>query len=493
MRINAKLNGLATRIALQNFFYPRYVYTPYTLFNKEIMKGDFYMKRFFILTFLLVLTVSTMTSAEEISINLRTSEKMEALTFLNSISDDTVLSEKYQDVKKEWRSLFTADSIAQNSLKIWMGRGISLSYLFSTVCGNQLSDIIKALGNPDQTFRQMENEFDEPAYKEAFEYLKKYYEELLIYLKFLQQNNFVDFWHKKYSDPLQTAIEKSQQILDRIDTNKLKEMLILFLNKHNYLEISEINIYITAFSGFYGYQLMGLNIGISSDVVENLPFLLSHELCHKFNPSQEILDAQTNLAESDDYYKNSFNRIYHTYREGQEEEYVYAAGLYISVMSNLMTRKGALRKIKFAYYNPQNIGDAGVPLSAIIYEKLLQTPIDSNFDYNRFINNLYKNKDISAGNIQEKYEKIMSDIAGIAGMKIEIQDGNTIVTRLFEGYPAYEAGLKVGDKITKIASTTLKNKSLDEVLDLLAGPKGEKKTIMVERDEIVLNYKFCLK
>ena len=53
------------------------------------------MKKIFILTFLFVLTVSTMASAEKVTINLITSEKMEALTFLNAISDDAVFSERY--------------------------------------------------------------------------------------------------------------------------------------------------------------------------------------------------------------------------------------------------------------------------------------------------------------------------------------------------------------------------------------------------------------
>ena len=452
------------------------------------------MKRFSILAFSLALTVFAVASDEGVTINLRTSEKMEALTFLNAISDDTLLSEPYKDVKNEWRTLFSTNPAAQNALNIWIGRGISLSYLLSTVCGDQLSDLIKALKNQEQTFHQIEKEFDEPAYKDALEYLKKHHEELLIYLNFLQRNNFIDLWHKEYLEPIHASIKKGQQILDRFDLNKFKEMLVLFQNNHSYSEISEINIYITAFSGFYGYQLMGLNTGISSAVVEDLAFLLPHELCHKFNPSQENMSALINLAKRDEYYKNAFNRIYLTHKEGQEEEYVYAAGLYISVMSNLMTKRGALRKIKFAYHNPQNIKDAGVPLAAIIYERLLrQDSIDSNFDYNRFISDLYKNGDINAGSIQKKYEKIISDIAGIAGMKIEIKDGSAVITRLFKGYPAYEVGLKAGDKILKINNTTLEGNSLDEVLDLLAGPKGEKEIIKVEREDTVLNFKFCLK
>lgn len=71
---------------------------------------------------------------------------------------------------------------------------------------------------------------------------------------------------------------------------------------------------------------------------------------------------------------------------------------------------------------------------------------------------------------------------GGLGIEVSIRDGVLTVIAPLEGTPAWEAGLKAGDKILSISNQSTKNMSLGEAVRLMRGPIGKKVTLTVWRE-----------
>lgn len=70
------------------------------------------------------------------------------------------------------------------------------------------------------------------------------------------------------------------------------------------------------------------------------------------------------------------------------------------------------------------------------------------------------------------------------GMSVQGRNGKTIVMAPFVGSPAYKAGLRPGDVITKVNDTSTDNLDSTKVADLLKGPKGTPVQITVSREGV---------
>ena len=98
----------------------------------------------------------------------------------------------------------------------------------------------------------------------------------------------------------------------------------------------------------------------------------------------------------------------------------------------------------------------------------------------------------------EDYRLMTTGEYGGIGALIRKIDEYVYITEPYEDNPAFEAGLKAGDRILRIEGIDMKNKSSEEVSSALKGPKGskieveierfggDKKKISVQRDEIKL-------
>ena len=71
---------------------------------------------------------------------------------------------------------------------------------------------------------------------------------------------------------------------------------------------------------------------------------------------------------------------------------------------------------------------------------------------------------------------------GGVGIEITIKDGWLTVVSPIEDTPAYEAGIKAGDKIVKIDGKSTKDMSMMEAVKLIRGPKGTKVTLTIWRE-----------
>src|SRR5262245_14002654 len=67
------------------------------------------------------------------------------------------------------------------------------------------------------------------------------------------------------------------------------------------------------------------------------------------------------------------------------------------------------------------------------------------------------------------------------GIQIVSASGDVTATRVFEGSPAYKAGIRLGDIISRIAGESAKGWTNDQAMGKLRGPKGTSVNIEITR------------
>jgi carboxyl-terminal processing protease len=84
---------------------------------------------------------------------------------------------------------------------------------------------------------------------------------------------------------------------------------------------------------------------------------------------------------------------------------------------------------------------------------------------------------------KEFKDEMKGDFEGV-GMEIGVRDSQLIVISPLKGTPAYNAGIKAGDKILKIDDKTTENMSAEEAARLIRGEKGTAvKLTILRKDE----------
>jgi carboxyl-terminal processing protease len=85
----------------------------------------------------------------------------------------------------------------------------------------------------------------------------------------------------------------------------------------------------------------------------------------------------------------------------------------------------------------------------------------------------------------EDTKRFIEDVKGTfegVGMEIGIREGGLQVIAPLEGTPAQRAGLRPGDKIMKVDDTLTADLTLDEVVNLIRGPKGTEVRLVIYRE-----------
>lgn len=78
-------------------------------------------------------------------------------------------------------------------------------------------------------------------------------------------------------------------------------------------------------------------------------------------------------------------------------------------------------------------------------------------------------------------ESVNGEFSGI-GVQIEKQDDYVVIVAVFDGTPAQEAGLKVGDKIIAANGQSLIGKTTDDAVKLIRGQEGTTVVVDIMRD-----------
>ena len=68
------------------------------------------------------------------------------------------------------------------------------------------------------------------------------------------------------------------------------------------------------------------------------------------------------------------------------------------------------------------------------------------------------------------------------GMEVSTRNGKTVVIKPFSGSPAYKAGLRPGDIISKVDGKSADNLTTTEVADMLKGPRGTTVHVSITRE-----------
>jgi len=90
---------------------------------------------------------------------------------------------------------------------------------------------------------------------------------------------------------------------------------------------------------------------------------------------------------------------------------------------------------------------------------------------------------------KKAYDRLMVRTKGNyggLGMLIGMVEGWVTVISPFEGTPAWKAGLKPGDRVTKIDGTSMKGITVDEASNKMRGIPGTEVTITIVREGITV-------
>ncbi len=410
------------------------------------------------------------------------SEKLDAATFLNAISDEPRFNGPWKAVRETWRPKIEADPEAAPAFSRWLGRGIQLAYLLSILPEEDLDGVINRLEAPDDALAAIEAGIDEPAYLRVFEDLEKDVEGVRTILTFLKREGFAEVRSKKLDALPLLARVWLDDLRDRRYAAQLASWIETFTGRS--IPDRCMRIYVLVFAQPLSFQLAGFAVGWSSDPT-NANGILVHEFLHKFNPSAANVELMEHLAKEDDFYRDAFDRIYGEFHEGREEEFVEAAARHV-IERMWPCRVRNLRSMKFEFFSEKTrVG--GVPLAAILYEELGKAQVGpGRFDYNTFLGRALG--DLKPGTIEERYLQVLRPVAGTAGMVIR---ENGSIERVFEGFPAADAGLRAGDMLLQVNAVDVAGWSREEVLDRLAGEPGKQIDLLVRRgnDEVRVSFK----
>jgi carboxyl-terminal processing protease len=132
-------------------------------------------------------------------------------------------------------------------------------------------------------------------------------------------------------------------------------------------------------------------------------------------------------------------------------------------------------------------------LDLIQEEGLYQTESDANLRYDAIRGLLIGLGDphaaLLAPPVSSRFDADFAGESGVIGMVHGFADGVVVITHIFEGEPAANAGLQVNDKIISVDDLIITPlTSLTEISYMIRGPVGEPVHLVIEREGEVLTF-----
>lgn len=433
--------------------------------------------------------------AQGTSIPVKTSEKLEAILMLDALADgDDPAKSEYPKLKELIRPALDSDPQAKSGFDAWKGEGIHLCTLLVDVGGETLDGLVGAFAKPDEACALAEKGLDDPACRPTLDKLKKDSAHLLAFLNFLQKMPWGNFYQNQLADMLVKGRLQCMEALQKVDEAKLRAALAPYAGA---IDPAPIEVWLTNFSGSASYRLRGNRIGLSYVLAPSAPLSLCREFCRRFVPTEATLASLKTLAEKDEFYGRAAKRIHGDLKEPAGEDFLEAAWLQTLTTLGLLTRKGALRNLKFSHSIPPGMPpeSAGAPVAGIVFGELSAAPPGAGFAYDAFLQKLFADGKLAAGTVQAKYEEAIAEVLGIAGISTELtKDGRLMIAKVIPGLPAEAGGMLVGDELIKVDDfAILPPIDLNVVMDHLAGRRGDERTLGVRRLDKTVDVKFKLK
>ncbi|MEK7484753.1 MAG: hypothetical protein AABZ60_10535 [Planctomycetota bacterium] len=438
------------------------------------------MKRKFSVYWLLLVLFAYHSGLYAQTIQIKTSELFEAFFLLNHIGNDSDPNPEVQFWKKH------RSEDARKAVFLWEGRGKDLATLLYPMREKTLATFVEELKNPTAIQARL-MAVHSPETPE-FLYFQKYHSSLLTYLETLQNAQFRDFWLGQYGTSLQETLQKIRTHFSEFDRDAFSKGFRWFSGTELPTR-SELNLYVIALSNNEKLILTEGDTLFSANLFSELPSAWAHLLFQKIPIGSENLE-QVKLLSQKKYYRKISQRIH--IAQPLSEEYRLAASLYLALQSKILSVREAMFQLKMAYPHSEDPFDTGSPLAAIIFKRLMETPLDSYPNYDEFLTDLWKSQTIPVNYLQRNAQEIWEEVAGNAGIFLQEEQNTFKIGMVLTGYFAEMTGLQKGDLLLNIDEISLENKTLSEVLSLLAGYHGEEKTLTLKRAEEVLVQKIYL-
>lgn len=408
----------------------------------------------------------------------RYAEALDAATLLNAVSDEHLFNRTWTALRAEWQPRFLQDPTMKGSFLRWRGRGIQLAYLLSALPDLSLGAVIDRLADPALVHADLEAWMDEPAYRPVRADLEEHPQEVRGLLCWLRDQGFPAMRQRRYGLELARTRAEVDALLSSLDQPRFRSLLETLSGYHAPEGVMDVRV--LAFSRPLAFQLAGPAVGWARNDAHG-PWLLAHELLHKYDPSPATLAALEALAAEDPYYKVAFHRICVEHHEGREEELVEAAALAMMEMLGLWSRPRILRRLKTQYWSDA-VGQGGAPVAAIVWDALVRTEVRPGlFRYDTFLQGLFQNGVLRAGEVEERFKEVIRPVGGLLGLQIAADPRGAVILKVWDGYPAAAAGLAVGDLVTRANGTGLAGLDLEGMLDALSGPPGASMRLVLDR------------
>lgn len=213
--------------------------------------------------------------------------------------------------------------------------------------------------------------------------------------------NYQNYWIEQVYPMLKQEIDRykfEEGLLDRIHT-ELAEMAgdDSLSEEYSKIYILDIDNAFSLNDETFCCTYVLLNEEIAKQYRINFTQVYIHENLHRLYLSKELIAKLDELYEQDAFYRKN-ESLARKHGEGKNEAFIVAAETYIS-------KKLGLKTDSDIYQEFDDYIEGSLVLSPIIYQYLCNEVEKHSFD--RFLLNLFEEKKIKAGNIENQYNKIM--------------------------------------------------------------------------------------
>jgi len=340
----------------------------------------------------------------------RSSFKYDLFGFLSAISHNNFHNRFYPTESKRWQEAL-GNLIPEGERLIG---GISMSYLgnlFFLVQAETIDEIIFHLEDMSTLEREVKAKAKND-YISVLNYLLSdsiSRKELIDVIKALKENGYPEYWQTEIKPIVEQKCDELEAKLSQYSVEGIITDVDTFLGTGYQSETHEITIYLAYFNLPVSYALpcnQSVHSFSKTDPINETDFVstLVHELLHKFKPGDELKSYYKELLEKDKFFAEKHDYLINKMMSGENEDYVIAAEAYLAEKLGVASRHGFYDKM-------ERSNGASTVLAPIVYSQLIAQE-GSGGNYDKFLIELFQNKTIEAGKVEEQFWSSLEKMVG---------------------------------------------------------------------------------